>query len=315
MILFQNGKKYQECKYDLKDQIETDILKNSKTIFGENTIYVYARGKLGPVASDEISPAGFLFELSDKHNPRLHLVEVGISRYDFHSHIFPRITKLIVMLKDVEARSKLVDRFFSLSISSEDLRDKLENYVDDRSIHELIEDISESSINILLIIDGQKKEVFEASVAYPDTWIKMIRVFFLKKFVHEEESIYCLNRGFKNRSQTKVDPIAKLNQREDILHSEEFNSAKNDLFARESELAIPSTRKASLTKISGKTEGFFAVTLTGWEIASPKEHEPYRVRLETGETFRTSPVQLITETDDGVCIVTKNSVYQLKVFV
>lgn len=312
MIIFQNGKKYKEFKYDLKDQIETDIQKNSKMIFGQNTIYVDTNRELEPVGSGEISPTGFLFDLSEKHNPELHLIEVGISRYDFYSHILPRITNLIIMLTAPETRSKVVDRFFSVLGSSLDLRDKLQSYMDNRSIHELIEDISERKIKILLIIDSQRTEVFEMFEAYPDSWGKIIKILILKKFVHEEESIYYLSSEFNDNDKTNMKPNAKLNQPEDIHHSERSYSAKDKESAKERELTNTFTRKVSLTKIGGKAEGI-GETLIGWETAPPKEGEPYRVRLETAETLRTSPVKLITEADDGLTIMTKNSLYELRV--
>ena len=310
MIIFQDDKRYQECRYDLKDQIRKDIQKNSKIIFGQNSVYLDARRKLEPVGSGEISPTGFLFDLSDKHNPELHLVEVGIQRYDFYSHYLPRITKLIVMLRDFETRSKLVNRFLSVLGSSVDLRNRLESYVDNRSIHELIENISERRINILLIIDGQRREVFEMFEAYPDSWGKIIKILILKKFVHEEESIYYLSSEFVDMGGANVRPVEKLDQPEDIHYSKESYSEKDKESAKERESTNAFTRKVSLTKIGGKAEGM-AKTLIGWESASPKEGEPYRVRMETGETLRTSPVKLITETDDGLTIMTKNSLYEL----
>lgn len=74
---------------------------------------------------------------------------------------------------------------------------------------------------------------------------------------------------------------------------------------------IPAWR-VSVTKLRGEGQGRTGKKLLGWEYASPQQGYPYLVYLKDHGVFRTSAVQELKETDDGVIIKTVNSVYHIE---
>ena len=66
MILIQDGKRYDELKFPLEADFENEIVTAQKTIFGQDTIYIDAKKKIGTLTLGNTIPDGFLFDLSDK---------------------------------------------------------------------------------------------------------------------------------------------------------------------------------------------------------------------------------------------------------
>ena len=61
-----------------------------------------------------------------------------------------------------------------------------------------MKDTIEKSQNILLIIDGDKKELPEIMDTYSDTWGKVVKVILIKKFILKNEVIYTMHPEFEN---------------------------------------------------------------------------------------------------------------------
>jgi hypothetical protein len=313
MILFQDGKRYLEVKYDLKDQLRADISKNSRSIFGPNTIYLRARGTPCSSAQGGLLPAGLLFDFSDRDAPQLYLVDVEMSSQDFYSNILPRITRLLISINSDLARSAIVGEALSIIDFSAHLKERFERLGNNRSVHELLDDIVEGGIRLLLITNEEKREVSEMMQAYPDTWGKTVQMLSLKKYVCGNDCIFSINPGFHEMRPVNVESSSKLDQEGYHLPPKESQFPGDQNAQRGTTAPRTFSRKVSLTKVGGKGSGV-GDTLIGWEIAPPKEGERYKIRFEKGKVLKTSPVQLITETNGVLCIMTANSLYEVRAF-
>ena len=58
MILFQNGKRYAEIKYTLESDFEQEIIKSHKLFFGEDTVFIDAKKKIGSASLGNTIPDG-----------------------------------------------------------------------------------------------------------------------------------------------------------------------------------------------------------------------------------------------------------------
>jgi hypothetical protein len=67
-----------------------------------------------------------------------------------------------------------------------------------------------------------------------------------------------------------------------------------------------------LTKTGGSGKDL-GRALIGWEKAPPKMGECYSISFGKGKGGSTSPVELVTETPNGIIIITKNSMYEIKI--
>ncbi len=68
-VIYQNGIRYSEKQYELETDFERLVVDNSKTLFGENAIFVDAKKKIDNDFFGGVIPDGFLLDFSDKNTP------------------------------------------------------------------------------------------------------------------------------------------------------------------------------------------------------------------------------------------------------
>ncbi len=223
MVIFRNDKKFQEYRYTLEDELEKDIINNSKLFFGKDTMYIDAKRKIESKALGGVIPDGFLFDLSDKDSPEFYIVEVELSSHDFFNHIFPQITKFFAFFKNRKSEGELVEKIFSIVNTNLDLKKEFKKYLGEREIYKFIKDIIENSQNILLIIDAEKNELPEIMETYSDTWGKMVKLLILRKFIYNDDIIYTLEPDFENIEYAYAESVKEVDKAEEVEYNEEFH--------------------------------------------------------------------------------------------
>ncbi len=198
MQLFHNNKNYTLSQFDKESDFEKEVVANSKLFFGQNAIYIDAKRKIETRNLGNSIPDGFLFDLSDIENPEFYIVEVELAKHDFYNHIFPQITKFFGFYKNLKNQNELVEKIFTYIENSEDLKNEFKKYLGKKEIYKFIKDTLESSQNILLIIDGEKKELPEIMETYTDTWGKMVKLVLIKKYSSGSNFIYSMHPDFES---------------------------------------------------------------------------------------------------------------------
>ena len=217
--LFLNGLKFQEYEFVREHDFELLIVENSKTIFGNNTIYIDVKNKIEGKALGGAVPDGLLFDLKDKDNPDFYLIEVELAKHDFYRHIFPQITKFFAFFKNSASQNKLIEKIFQLVDTNDNLKEEFKKYLGRKEIYKSIKDAVENSQNILLVIDEYKDEIGEAQGIYADTWGKLVKVEVLKKYQTEEQHILTITPDFEEVEYVET----KTSQDEDTVISEEYH--------------------------------------------------------------------------------------------
>jgi len=205
MKLFTNNKIFTELSFEKESDFEKDVVANAKIFFGPATIYIDAKRKIETKSLGNSIPDGFLFDLSDKNNPEFYLVEVELAKHDFFNHIFPQITKFFGFYKNPKSQNDLVDKIFKIITGDINLKKEFKKYLGEIEIYKFIKDTIESSQNILIIIDGEKKEMPEIIETYTDTWGKMVKHMLIKKFVNNGEIIYSIHPEFEIIEFAEID--------------------------------------------------------------------------------------------------------------
>jgi len=221
MILFQKGKKFTECKYNLESDFEQEIVGSHKLFFGKDVIYIDAKKKIGSHALGNTIPDGFLFDMSDPDNREFYLVEVELESHDFYNHIFPQITKFFAFFKNSKRQKELVEKLFSTVNTDAELKGQFKKYLGAKEIFKFLNDVVDSSQNILIVIDGEKAELPEIMDTYSDTWGKMVKVITAKKFTCDQESIFSIHPEFETLEYSPQEAIPGGEMPADI--SEEFH--------------------------------------------------------------------------------------------
>ncbi len=222
MILIQDGKRYDEKKFGLESDFEAEILASKDVIFGKDTIYIDAKKKIGTLALGNAIPDGFLFNLSDPDNPEFYIVEVELQKHDFYNHIFPQITKFFAFFKNSKRQKELVEKLFATINADSALKRRFKACLGDKEIFKVLNDLLDSSQNILLVIDGAKPELPEITDTYSDTWGKMVRVLEVRKFTRKDGAVITCDPAFENLEFSYEEPIAET-EKKAVQYSEEFH--------------------------------------------------------------------------------------------
>jgi hypothetical protein len=198
MKLFTYNKTFNEFQFEKEMDFEKEVINNSKLFFGQKTVYIDAKRKIETKNLGGSIPDGILFDLTDKNNPEFYLVEVELAKHDFFNHIFPQITKFFGFYKNSKSLNELIEKIFTIINNDVDLKDEFKAHIGDKEIYKYVKDTIEKSQNILLVLDGEKKELPEIMDTYSDTWGKMVKVIFVKKFGLKKEVIYTMHPEFEN---------------------------------------------------------------------------------------------------------------------
>lgn len=270
MVIFKDGKKFQEYKYPLEEELETEIVDNSQLFFGKHTIYIDAKRKIESKALGGTIPDGFLFDFSDKEEPEFYVVEVELKKHDFFNHIFPQITKFFAFFKNRKSQADLVEKIFSIINTDMESKKEFKKYLGEKEIYKSIKDAIDNSQNILLVIDDKKDELPEIMETYSDTWGKLVKVLILKKFVHSKEFIYLMEPDFENIEYGYAESVDKA-EREEIEYTEEFHlegvndeikasyfKIKENLLKNNKDLVF-NPQKYYISIIHGKNIAFFQI--------------------------------------------------------
>jgi hypothetical protein len=222
MKLFTNNKTYYEFQFDKESDFEREVVINSKQFFGVNSIYVDSKRKIETKNLGNSIPDGFLFDLTDKENPEFYIVEVELAKHDFYNHIFPQITKFFGFYKNPKNQNDLIEKIFTFINNDNDLKKDFKKYLGEKEIYKFVKDTIESSQNILLIIDADKKELPEIMETYTDTWGKMVKLILIKKFSQNGETIYSMHPDFENIEFAEIETIVST-ETEEVEYNEEYH--------------------------------------------------------------------------------------------
>lgn len=222
MKLFTNSKTFSLFQFDKESDFEKEVAANYKQFFGINTIYIDAKRKIETKSLGNSIPDGFLFDLSDKDNPEFYIVEVELAKHDFYNHIFPQITKFFGFFKNPKSQNDLIEKIFSIITNNNEIKNEFKKHLGEKEIYKFIKDTIEQSQNILLIIDDEKKELPEIMETYIDTWGKMVKLIFIKKFFNESDIIYIMHPDFANIEFAEIENEISADV-EDFEYNEEYH--------------------------------------------------------------------------------------------
>ena len=197
MILFKDGQRFSLQRYANEEEFERDIFINSKELFGSSTVLIEAKKRIDSKALGGAIPDAFLFDISDPDNPEFYLIEAELSSHDFYRHIFPQVTKFFAFFRNTESRKELTEKIYSLVTMETNLQRVFKKLSGQSEVYKYISDTIENSQNILLVIDGEKKELPEIMDTYTDTWGKTVKVQMLQKYVCNSQVIYLMDPEFE----------------------------------------------------------------------------------------------------------------------
>lgn len=180
------NKNFSLYEYTEESEFERDVVNNSKEIFGDNTIYIDVKRKIG----DSIIsiPDGYLIDFTFSNFPRLYMIENELAVHDAYKHIGQQLLKFAISYK--ESGRKIKDFLLKEIEKDEKILTKLNTYIKDkiyRNLDDFLEQlIFNTNVSAIVVIDEITEEL--------DNVLKEIvmktDILELKKYYNSKEYIY-----------------------------------------------------------------------------------------------------------------------------
>ncbi|MCH7769903.1 MAG: hypothetical protein IIA49_02630 [Bacteroidetes bacterium] len=225
-VLYRKGYRYSEKEFKVEADFEKLVVENSKTLFGQYSVYIDAKKKIDNSAFGGVIPDGFLFDLADKNAPEFYIVEVELARHSFFNHIFPQTTKYFAFFKNPDSQGKLIEKLYEIFDKDDELLQQLKSRIGHKEIFKFLKDTIENSQNILMVIDDDKSEFPEIIETYTDTWGKMVKVAILKEYHLQNgraETILTMSPDFENIENIDIVSAETEQTNKQTAYTEEFH--------------------------------------------------------------------------------------------
>ena len=204
-------------EYQLEKDFEQDVVKNYRHIFGNDTIYIDIKKKIG----DNIVtiPDGYLLDFTFPNNPRLYIIENELSVHDAYKHIGTQLLKFAVSYKQSRLKIKqyILD-YLSKMPNDMTFIEKKASEMDYRNIDAMLESmIYKDTVDAIVIIDNSSAEL-ENVLSHLSMKIDIIefrayenrtgnRIYKFIPFNNEVKEFVASRGGTKNVSPEEIDTI------------------------------------------------------------------------------------------------------------
>lgn len=204
-------------EYQLEKDFEQDVVANCRHIFGNNTVYIDIKKKIG----DNIVtiPDGYLLDFTFTNNPRLYIIENELSVHDAYKHIGTQLLKFAVSYKQSRLKIKqyILD-YLSKSPTNMTFIESKASEMGYRNIDAMLESmIYRDTVDAIVIIDNSSAEL-ENVLSHLSMKIDIIefkayengagnRLYKFIPFNNEVKEFVAARSGAKNVSPEDIDTI------------------------------------------------------------------------------------------------------------
>jgi len=161
--LIKDGVKYLIHNFQLENEFEKIVLSQSKFLFGENSI-VFEKQKIRTSTGIGTIPDALIINPTTK---KWFVIEIELAIHNVYHHIIPQITKFKNALENEQTRKSLL-KYFDSEIEND--LNKLATWysaTQSKSPHKQLSEIIDKEPELIIIIDGQNKELEIASKNLP----------------------------------------------------------------------------------------------------------------------------------------------------
>lgn len=207
-ILYKN-KKFSLYEYDNETEFEKDVVTNSKEIFGDNTIYIDVKKKIG----DSIIsiPDGYLIDLTFNNSPKLYMIENELVVHDAYRHIGQQLLKFAISYK--ESGRKIKEFLLKEIEKDSESLSKINQYLErnsyrnlDNFLEELIFNIPVSAIVVIDELTDELDNVLKQIVMKTDV-LEMKKYYYQNDFLFQYTALHNEILETKDISNVSVDDL------------------------------------------------------------------------------------------------------------
>ncbi len=205
LILIEN-KTFEETAFENEDELERAVVKNKNHIFGDETVLIDYKRKIGSKKSKNTGiPDGFLIDFSNINKPQLFFVEYELESHHLYEHIGPQVMRFYAAFETGkrELQVKLTDIIKKDGELKNEVENKLINAPFDNIDSLLNFLIYDRNVGIIVVIDDQTEDFNSLLRRFSE----VPEVVVIKKFLHNDEILYNytpFREGITEKIKTKV---------------------------------------------------------------------------------------------------------------
>ncbi len=150
---------FRQKEYHYEKDFEQAVIDNYKYIFGEDTVYIDIKKRIGE--NIVTIPGGYLLDFSFAASPRLYIIENELSIHDAYKHIGSQLLKFAVSYKASgrEIKKYILD-YISRTENKEAFIESKLSVAGYRNIDALLESlIFEKPVSAIVVIDNSSSEL------------------------------------------------------------------------------------------------------------------------------------------------------------
>jgi predicted transport protein len=197
MVLFKNRKTSGqepsknsvpvERKFKSEKEFIELVVKNSKMLFGENTILIDA--------TKSMLQCHVLLDFREVGKHKLYFVDITLSNQNF-LELFARITRLFTLYNLHDFLDKLSGLLCGIVNDNKALIEELSLVMAGKEIDEYFKSILISKPSILLLTDQERPELLEISMTYSNNWGKYVKPILIRKYDNAGELFCTMSPAF-----------------------------------------------------------------------------------------------------------------------
>ncbi len=181
-----------ERKFKTAKELEQLVLRNGKTLFGQQTFIVLMPKKTAASFGKESVPNSFLLDVGDLARPKFYFLDIMLAKQSFFGYVFPRLTKFFSYFKSQET----IDKLCELISKDKEVRKELLAKMKPADIPLYLKAAVLGRPFILLVMDGDgMKELPEVMETYSSTW-QLVKPVLIRKYASNGKTICIMSPSF-----------------------------------------------------------------------------------------------------------------------
>lgn len=157
-LLF-SGREYSLYDFELESELEAAVIENKKALFGEKSVYIDIKRRIGKGNHKGI-PDAFLIDFFDNRKPQLYIVENELAGHDTYSHITEQIMRFRASTASsvVQIRAKLIEAIEKDTSLTVEIERFLPGTIH-RTIKELVVALTEREMKVVIVINDMTTDL------------------------------------------------------------------------------------------------------------------------------------------------------------
>jgi len=191
MIILIDGVRYMLKNPDSEADLEKNIEKNYKYIFGDNSFYFNFKRKVKAKSGIGSIPDGYLIIFNN--TPEWYILEVELASHPLYDHIIPQLTKFNRAIEEISTKKSLIDMFYDEIKTNLVLEANIKNKIGSGEIYKFISDLISVKPKIIIVINERTSELNEVTRELRGD-IKILEFkIFRREGISEEVDAYLFN--------------------------------------------------------------------------------------------------------------------------